>query len=69
VSVFDRAVEIYSNIVHCIIFQKILFTLLSKFMILYHSLDLSYRISIRRLRVDQIHDTVAIMHKYRGFKS
>jgi hypothetical protein len=32
-------------------------------MILYHSLNLSHRISIEQLREDQIHNTVATMHK------
>jgi hypothetical protein len=32
-------------------------------MILYHSLNLSHRISIEQLREDQIHNTIATMHK------
>jgi hypothetical protein len=37
----------------------------SKFMVLYHSLDLSHQISIGWLRGAQIHNTVATVHKYR----
>jgi hypothetical protein len=40
----------------------------SKFMILYYLLDLSHWISIGRLKVDQIYDTVTTMHKYRRSK-
>jgi hypothetical protein len=37
-------------------------------MILYYLLDLSHWISIGRLKVDQIYDTVTTMHKYRRSK-
>jgi hypothetical protein len=39
------------------------------FTVLYHSLDMSHQISVERLRVDQIHNNVATVHKYRESKS